>query len=113
MGETPSLSRAKNKSGLLKQDYQNYQTKKFFLNFKFLLKIIVLGIAFTSISLFAQAKKSFTPGTPMRDVDGNLLKAYDGGVTFFNGTYYWYGEFKNGRIETDEIACYSSTDLYN
>ena len=77
------------------------------------LKIIVVFLAFATIIINADSVQVFSPSKAMRDVDGALLKAYDGGVTFYNGIYYWYGEYKNGRIETDEIACYSSTDLYN
>jgi hypothetical protein len=56
---------------------------------------------------------SFTPGQPIHDADGKPIKAYAGGISYFNGTYYWYGEFKNGELRTSELPCYSSTDLLN
>ncbi len=57
--------------------------------------------------------KEFTPGKVIYDTDGNLIKAYDGGISYYNGLYHWYGEFKNGDIRTSEIPCYTSTDLLN
>jgi hypothetical protein len=56
---------------------------------------------------------SFTPGQTIRDTDGKPIKAFAGGISYFNGMYYWYGEFKNGTFPTAEISCYTSTDLLN
>ena len=56
---------------------------------------------------------SFTPGQTIHDTDGNPIKAFAGGISYFNGTYYWYGEFKNGGLQTAELPCYTSTDLLN
>jgi hypothetical protein len=56
---------------------------------------------------------SFTPGQVIHDTDGKPIKAFAGGISYFNGTYYWYGEFTNGDITTAEVPCYTSTDLLN
>ncbi len=46
---------------------------------------------------------SFTPGQVIHDTDGKPIKAFAGGISYFNGTYYWYGEFKNGDFPTAEF----------
>jgi hypothetical protein len=56
---------------------------------------------------------SFTPGQVIHDTDGKPIKAFAGGISYFNGIYYWYGEFKNGDFPTAEVPCYTSTDLLN
>lgn len=51
------------------------------------------------------------------DTDGNHINAHGGGVIFFNGTFYWYGEARNPggqRLPPSKgIACYTSKDLTN
>jgi len=74
------------------------------------------GIAVLFLFCLAAGKSqvtSFTPGQVIRDTDGNPIKAFAGGISYFNGTYYWYGEFKNGGLQTAEIPCYTSADLLN
>jgi len=56
---------------------------------------------------------SFTPGQTIHDTDGNPIKAFAGGISYFNGTYYWYGEFKNVTFPTAAIVVYTSQDLLN
>jgi hypothetical protein len=56
---------------------------------------------------------SFTPGQTIRDTDGNPIKAFAGGISYFNGTYYWYGEFKDKTFPTAAIVVYTSKDLLN
>lgn len=55
---------------------------------------------------------------PMRyDTEGVHINAHGGCVLYHNGTYYWYGEYRNPKKEgtpgTQGVGCYSSTDLYN
>ena len=63
----------------------------------------------------------FKPGQSWLDTDGKPIQAHGGGINFFNGKYYWYGENKTGcsASRSDDkpwhngVNCYSSTDLYN
>ena len=59
----------------------------------------------------------FRPGAPWLDTDGNPIQAHGGGILCHGGTFYWYGENKNGptlegwRVDVIGISCYSSKDL--
>ncbi len=67
------------------------------------------------------------PGELWLDTEGKPIQAHGGGMLYFNGTYYWYGENKDGtswlpecniewdgyRVEAIGINCYSSKDLIN
>ena len=64
--------------------------------------------------------EEFRPGEIWRDLDGKPIQAHGGGVLFHEGTYYWYGENKDGptkpggcgaRVDVIGVSCYSSTDL--
>jgi hypothetical protein len=66
----------------------------------------------------AQQQNSFTPAKVWLDKNGVPINAHGGGVTFFKGKYYWYGEHKlPGKSEAQfadgGIHCYSSKDLMN
>lgn len=63
---------------------------------------------------------AFHPGTVWNDSDGKPIQAHGGGVLFHEGTYYWYGENKDGptkpggcgaRVDVIGVSCYSSRDL--
>jgi beta-xylosidase len=69
---------------------------------------------------------SYKPGQLWTDTDGKAINAHGGGILFHKGTYYWYGEFKQGettlvkkqswecyRVEAMGVSCYSSKDLTN
>src|SRR5690242_8564359 len=73
-----------------------------------------------------QKNSSFKSGENWYDENGNRINAHGGGILFYNGTYYWYGEIKKGettrvpdanwenyRVAAGGIACYSSKDLLN
>ncbi len=72
---------------------------------------------------FCQDKKqvkqiAIVPGQPWLDNKGKHINAHSGGISFFNGVYYWHGEHKiEGKAEKDTadggISCYTSTDLIN
>ncbi|WP_026063108.1 glycoside hydrolase family 43 protein [Pedobacter arcticus] len=62
----------------------------------------------------------------MTDTDGNAINAHGGGILYYGGTYYWYGELKSGptykvpdsdwenyRVKAGGVSCYSSKDLKN
>lgn len=70
-------------------------------------------------------KKLLEPGKLWKDTEGNPIHAHGGGMLYFEDTYYWYGENKDGeswlpecniewdgfRVEAIGINCYSSKDL--
>jgi len=64
------------------------------------------------------------PGKVWRDTNGNPINAHGGGVLFYGGVFYWYGEIKSGksrlvpnsgwenyRVDAGGVSCYSSKDL--
>ena len=62
--------------------------------------------------------RSIKPGQPWYDTEGKRIQAHGGSMLFWEGTFYWYGENKEGV--TDEkvlwhngVRMYSSKDLYN
>lgn len=56
--------------------------------------------------------KSFRPGKPWVDTDGNLINAHGGGIIYDHNKYYWFGE-KRGAHASEGVNVYSSHDLYN
>jgi hypothetical protein len=67
---------------------------------------------------------SFKPGQIWLDTSGSPIQAHGGGMLYHQGTYYWFGENKDGRtgpgaladlhrVDVIGINCYSSQDLYN
>jgi hypothetical protein len=66
-----------------------------------------------------------SPGGTWLDTDGKPINAHGGGVLFYQGVYYWYGEAKSGRtylpdcnkswggtrVDLTGVSCYSSTNL--
>ena len=67
---------------------------------------------------FSQKKLSeFSPGQIWRDNKGVHINAHGGGITEFQGKYYWFGEHKIagvlGNTAQVGVHCYSSKDLYN
>jgi beta-xylosidase len=63
----------------------------------------------------AQDKISFYPGDLWFDADGDMINAHGGGILYYGGKYYWFGEHKGERSNAAlvGVTCYSSTDLYN
>lgn len=77
-----------------------------------------------SMACYAQQQQSIIPGAIWSDTNGNPVNAHGGGILYYNGTYYWYGEIKQGttwrvpgstwenyRVNAGGISCYSSKDL--
>lgn len=72
-----------------------------------------------------KSKGLIVSGARWCDDKGNAINAHGGGVLFFEGKYYWYGEYKNDstywnpnvpnwecyRTEAGGVSCYSSSDL--
>jgi len=44
-----------------------------------------------------QKNTSFKSGENWYDENGNIINAHGGGILFYNGTYYWYGEIKKAK----------------
>lgn len=61
------------------------------------------------------AQTNIKSGEIWKDTDGKMINAHGGGVLYDNGTYYWFGEFKNDSTGNamDGVSCYSSSDLTN
>ena len=58
----------------------------------------------------------YKPGQDWLDTTGHLIESHDGGLGYFNGKYYWYGQIFNGNDPENEsvgISAYSSPDLIN
>jgi hypothetical protein len=89
---------------------------------KLLFALLVALLASTQIA-FTQPKKAaaltdITPGQIWPDNNGIHINAHGGGILFFNGLYYWHGEYNIiGKAEKDTsdggVACYTSSDLIN
>jgi Glycosyl hydrolases family 43 len=60
---------------------------------------------------------SIKPGQIWPDTRGRQINAHGGGIIYFNGIYYWFGEYRLARLEKDKsnygVSCYSSKDLLN
>ena len=78
------------------------------------LAFLLLGIVFGfSARAFAVGNGELWP-----DTDGVHINAHGGGVLYYEGTYYWYGEHKIGgeagnKAHGAAVRVYSSRDLLN
>jgi hypothetical protein len=86
-----------------------------------------MGLMFCRTVGAAAPVPEFAPGEVWLDTDGRPINAHGGGILYFQGVYYWYGEFKSGktflpdsnkswggtRVDTIGVSCYSSTNLYD
>lgn len=69
--------------------------------------------------MFAAALPSFAasgiikPGDVWLDNRGKQIQAHGGGITYWKGTYYWFGEDRTQSNDADKryVGCYSSRDL--
>lgn len=81
-----------------------------------------------SCSVFMGQEKHnvISPGTKWYDNNHEVINAHGGGMLYHNGTYYWYGEYKQGktilpdwatwecyRTDVTGVSCYSSKNLVN
>jgi hypothetical protein len=77
--------------------------------------VLVLLVSLPFLSA-AQNSKSFQPGEIWPDNNGVHINAHGGGILFFEGKYYWFGEHKvegrRGNQARVGVHCYSSEDLY-
>ena len=71
---------------------------------------------FLFLSMYCQKSSLIIkPGEIWPDNDGKHINAHGGGIFFCNDSYYWFGEHRLERNETDKshygVGCYSSKDL--
>jgi hypothetical protein len=82
--------------------------KKIFLLFSMIL---------TVCSAESQNNTSIKPGELWPDSEGKHINVHGGGILFYEGMYYWFGESRLPRGERDRtnygVGCYSSKDLLN
>lgn len=80
---------------------------------KFLVFVIITTLCSSCIT---NEKQSFNPGDLWPDEEGIHINAHGGGILFFDGKYYWFGEYKiggeSGNTAQTGVSCYSSEDLY-
>ena len=88
----------------------------------FALRLVTCGIVAAAAPV-----PEFAPGESWLDTGGSPINAHGGGILYYHGVYYWYGEFKSGRtflpdfnkswggtrVDTVGVSCYSSTNLYD
>ena len=82
--------------------------KKIFLLFSMIL---------TVCSAVSQNNASIKPGELWPDSEGKHINVHGGGILYYKGTYYWFGESRLPKGEQDRtnygVGCYSSKDLLN
>ena len=76
---------------------------------------IILIILISALAHAQNRQPNFIyPGQLWNDTRGQQINAHGGGLLYENGTYYWYGEYKeaseSGLAEVG-FSCYSSTNL--
>ncbi len=93
--------------------------KSVFFRSVFGMLLLPFLLAFTANTASAQNSSlhAFHPGKIWRDTDGNMINAHGGGILYYEGIYYWYGEHKiagrKGNKAQIGVHVYSSGDLYN
>jgi len=84
---------------------------------KKLLFLFVILLIDTSIKSQDQKNTLIKPGEIWPDTEGKHINAHGGGILLYKGIYYWFGESRLPRGETDRtnygVGCYSSKDLLN
>ena len=90
---------------------------------KFLLVQLTILVSFFGLKAIAQKPKQpekqiIEPAKEWLDNKANPINAHGGGVLYYNGIYYWYGEHKIPGKSEEQFAdggihCYTSKDLVN
>lgn len=80
---------------------------------KKLILTVLLAVTAMLVPATATAGGEFTPGELWLDNNGNHINAHGGGVMYYDGTYYWFGEHKADTTSSAMVGvtCYSSTNL--
>lgn len=92
----------------------------------FILAAAAMHGAYAAGNADAGEAAPFVQGEKWLDTDGNPINAHGAGLLFHDGTYYMYGEYKDGetilpewatwecyRTDVTGVSCYSSKDLRN
>lgn len=81
---------------------------------KLVILLMLLGITAT-FTCIAETGALIKPGEIWPDNNGVHINAHGGGMLFFEGSYYWFGEFKSDRSNSAlvGVTCYSSNNLTN
>ena len=76
--------------------------------------LLLVGAALQSTCL-ADPSAVIKPGEIWPDNNGVHINAHGGGMLYYDGSYYWFGEFKSERSNSAlvGVTCYSSSDLSN
>lgn len=89
---------------------------------KTMISKVSLGLSLLVAVLFAACSDNYPkiageirPGEIWPDNNGNHINAHGGGLMYYDGTYYWFGENKGERSSAALVGvmCYSSKDLKN
>lgn len=72
------------------------------------MKQLLLLFTFLHFSILAYSQ--IRPGQEWKDTDGNFINAHGSSVVYDKGTYYWFGECRDG-FHSQGISLYTSTDL--
>ena len=84
---------------------------------KFLYQVFIAFTLLLIVPVQGQTHKSFIPKKHWLDNNNVYINAHGGGITFYDGVYYWFGEHKiPGKLGNKAqvgVRVYSSTDLYN
>jgi hypothetical protein len=86
---------------------------------------VLISLFLVTLTATRLAATTITNGAVWKDTDGRPINAHGGGILFHEGTYYWYGEIKQGqtylpkvnkawggtRVLAGGVSCYSSNDL--
>ena len=83
------------------------------------MKKVIFLLAGLFVCLLVAAVPSFAasgivkPGDRWLDNRGRQIQAHGGGITYWKGVYYWFGENRSQTNNPDKryVACYSSRDL--
>ena len=72
----------------------------------------ITGLLFATTLLCAEPLL-VRPGEAWLDNRGQQIQAHGGGMLWWNGRYYWFGEDRTERNDRERryVACYSSMDL--
>ncbi|KAA6325857.1 Beta-glucanase [termite gut metagenome] len=84
------------------------------------MKTVFLSILFLQSLLISSGKaashiNAIYPGVVLSDDRGIHVNAHGGGILYYEGKYYWFGEHKSEKSSAAwvGVTCYSSDDLYN
>jgi len=85
--------------------------KKVFIFLSLMVLLIAATINIPSLTLAAEG--IIVNGTQFKDTSGNVIHAHGGGMLYYEGYYYWYGEYRDNSNRFLGVRCYRSTDLIN